>query len=78
MMATVSSPVTMITAADDPVVPVTDFYPFGKVSPHVQVQIQPYGGHVGFIDLFPFRYWTSEVIRSTLENRQTPTRSTQV
>lgn len=69
MMTTLCSPVTVMTAADDPVVPVADFYAFRDLSPYLQVHIQAYGGHVGFIDLFPFRYWVNEVILTILESQ---------
>jgi predicted alpha/beta-fold hydrolase len=62
MMAGLTSPVTILTAADDPVIPVEDFDPFHNLSPHLTLSIQRYGGHVGFIDLFPFRYWMNEAI----------------
>lgn len=68
MMATLRSPVTIIAAADDPVVPVADFDPFFNLTPYLQLYVQPYGGHVGFIDIFPFRYWSSQAILTILEN----------
>ena len=68
MMAALRSPVTIITAADDPIVPVADFYPFDDVSPYLQVHIQPYGGHVGFIDIFPRRHWSIETALTILDN----------
>ncbi len=69
MMRNLRSPATIITAADDPVVPVADFYPFHNLSPRLQVYIQPYGGHVGFIDIFPYRRWISEAALTILENK---------
>ncbi len=67
MMAELQSPVTIITAADDPVVPVEDFYPFFDASPWLQIYIQPYGGHVGFVDILPFRYWVSQAVAQIIE-----------
>ena len=67
MMAELSSPVTMLTAADDPVIPVTNFAQFEGVSPWLDVNIQPYGGHVGFVDIFPFRYWINDALREILK-----------
>jgi predicted alpha/beta-fold hydrolase len=69
MMAALQTPVTILTAADDPVVPVADFEPFHQVSPHLRLSIQPYGGHVGFINIFPFRHWLTEVTSAILENQ---------
>ena len=72
MMATVNSPVIMLTAADDPIIPVVDFEAFRGLSPQVQVSIQPHGGHVGFIDIFPFRFWTNEATGMILKNGTSP------
>jgi hypothetical protein len=69
MMATLQTPVTMLMAADDPVVPVADFELFHQVSPWLRVSIQPYGGHVGFIDIFPFRHWLTDITLALLENK---------
>jgi len=67
MMATLQTPVTIITAVDDPVVPVSDFDAFRNLTPYLQLYIQPYGGHVGFIDLFPFRRWVGQAALAVLE-----------
>jgi len=66
MMAALAGPVTIITADDDPIIPASDFTPLRDVSPHLTLSIQPFGGHVGFIDLFPFRYWLNEVLPELL------------
>ena len=66
-------PVTMLTAADDPVIPVTDFAGFENISPWLDVNIQPYGGHVGFVDIFPFRYWINDALQEILINPRNPT-----
>ena len=66
MMRNLQSPVTIITAADDPVVPVIDFYQLCDLSPQLRVVIQGCGGHVGFIDLFPFRAWICRAINTVL------------
>ena len=54
-------PTTIITAADDPVVPVVDFY---GLAPHplLDVQIHPYGGHVGFVDIWPVRSYLPQML----------------
>ena len=70
MMSAVKSPVVMLTAADDPIIPVEDFEAFRRLSPQVQVSIQPHGGHVGFFDIFPFRFWTNEAIEMILNGRE--------
>ncbi len=49
-------PTTLITAADDPIIPVEDFYKL-ELSPRTQLVIQAFGGHNGFIDGFFLRSW---------------------
>lgn len=68
MMLGLRSRVTMIAAADDPLIPVSDITPFQNLNSRLQVHIQPYGGHIGFIDIFPFRKWAAEAVRFVLEN----------
>ncbi len=68
MMAALHSPTTIITAADDPIVPVVDFYAYAGLSPYLQLYIQPYGGHVGFIELFPFHHWACKAVLAILES----------
>jgi predicted alpha/beta-fold hydrolase len=68
MLVGLQTPVTMITAADDPIVPVSDFYPFAQLTPWLRLSIQAYGGHVGFIDLFPFRRWIGQAALAILED----------
>ncbi len=70
MMTHLQSPVTIITAADDPIVPVADFAPLHQVSPWLHISIQPYGGHVGFVDIFPHRFWISTTVCNILHNNQ--------
>ena len=67
MMAQLTSPVTIITAADDPVVPVEDFEALHGVSDYLNLHIQTNGGHVGFVDIFPYRPWLCEVALHILE-----------
>jgi predicted alpha/beta-fold hydrolase len=59
-------PVTLITAEDDPVVPVEDFY---AAEPHrnVTLVIHPYGGHCGFITGPRLDSWISEHLASVFE-----------
>ena len=58
-------PVTLITSADDPVVPVDDFRQLPK-NRHLDLEIQPYGGHCGFLDPFPFGCWYERRIAETI------------
>lgn len=48
-------PTTIITALNDPVIPVNDFF---TLAPHplLDIQIHPSGGHVGFVDIFPLQH----------------------
>lgn len=48
-------PVTIVTAADDPIIPVDDFYDL-PAHPLLSVNVLPTGGHVGYTDLFPLRH----------------------
>ncbi len=50
MLRNLTVPTTVLTAADDPIIPVDDFRAFPK-SPMLRTLIQPHGGHVGYIDL---------------------------
>ena len=56
---------TIITAADDPVIPVDDFY---EIDPHplLKVHIHPSGGHVGFVDIFPLRHFLPSLLLNQL------------
>ena len=67
MMAALRAPTTIITAVDDPIVPVVDFYGLADLSPNLELHIQPYGGHVGFVDILPLRRWISEAVLTILE-----------
>lgn len=67
MLAELQSPVTIITATDDPVVPVKDFDALRGVSPYLTPSIQPYGGHVGFINILPYRHWICQAVDAILQ-----------
>jgi predicted alpha/beta-fold hydrolase len=57
---------TLITAANDRVVPVADFY---ALAPHPLLNLQIYatGGHVGYVDLFPLRHNLPRLLLAALE-----------
>jgi predicted alpha/beta-fold hydrolase len=67
MLASLQTPTTIIAAMDDPIIPVSDFYALEDLSPYVQLYLQSYGGHVGFIDILPFRRWIGEAVLTVLE-----------
>jgi predicted alpha/beta-fold hydrolase len=52
-------PVSIITSADDPVVPVDDFNRL-KTNVHLKLYIHDYGGHCGFFESFPSPCWYEE------------------
>jgi len=62
-----SVPVTIITAEDDPVVPVEDFRAL-RENDKLCMLIQSYGGHCGFIDPFPFGSWYERIINCMIQN----------
>jgi len=52
----ITVPATVIMAADDPIIPVEDFYRL-KTNDRTTMAIQPYGGHNGFIDGLYLQGW---------------------
>jgi predicted alpha/beta-fold hydrolase len=52
----INTPTTIITAEDDPIIPIKDFYDL-KFNKHIQLIIHSYGGHNGFITGFKLRSW---------------------
>lgn len=67
MLAGLQSPVTIIAAADDPIIPAADFTPLTNLNSRLHLSLQPYGGHVGFVDLFPWRNWLCRAVLTILE-----------
>lgn len=58
-------PTHIITAANDGVIPVADFY---AIKPHrlLDLCVYPTGGHVGFVDGFPVRHRCPEMLLALL------------
>lgn len=54
-------PVTIFIAEDDPVIPMEDFHRLQENN-YVQISKQKFGGHCGFLDIFPFSCWHQEQI----------------
>jgi len=54
-------PVTIITAQDDPIIPVEDFYGL-KRHPSTELVIHRYGGHNGFLENLSGRTWYEKKI----------------
>ena len=63
-MAEISVPTTIITAKDDPIIPVEDFYKL-ETSPAVRLLVQPYGGHNGFLEGWRLNGWYEKVMVET-------------
>ena len=55
-LANLSVPTTIITAQDDPIIPVADFYDL-KLSLSTNLVVHPYGGHNGFLETLSGRAW---------------------
>jgi len=70
VFSTLSVPVTIITAEDDPVIPINDFYTLHDYD-KLTVCIQRYGGHCGFLDPFPFGSWYERKIFGIIKSNET-------
>jgi predicted alpha/beta-fold hydrolase len=57
-LAEMAAPASIVTSADDPVIPVVDFHQL-KLAPQTELLIQPYGGHCGFVDKVGGPSWIS-------------------
>jgi predicted alpha/beta-fold hydrolase len=55
-IADITVDTTIITAEDDPIIPVDDFYKL-KINGRTKMSIHTYGGHNGFIDGFFLKSW---------------------
>ena len=61
-------PATILTAADDPVIPISDFRAL-QLSDKIELDVAEHGGHCGFIRDFSLRSWTEEYIASRMGER---------
>jgi predicted alpha/beta-fold hydrolase len=52
----IQTPTTIITAEDDPIIPIEDFYDL-KLNTYTQLVVHSHGGHNGFITGFKLRSW---------------------
>jgi len=69
VLASLDFPVTIITSADDPVVPIEDFQRLPS-SPHLNISVQNFGGHCGFLDHFPCGCWYERQIAEIIEREE--------
>ena len=65
-------PTTIIAAADDPIIPVEDFYQL-KLNHRTQLIIHTYGGHNGFIDGFFLKSWYEQKLADLFDKIATNT-----
>jgi predicted alpha/beta-fold hydrolase len=63
----ITLPTTIITAEDDPIIPVADFYDL-HTSDATRLIVQPYGGHNGFLEGWRLNGWYEQVMADTFEN----------
>lgn len=54
-------PTTIIAAANDPVIPIKDFYDLPS-HPLLKLEIHPTGGHCGFMDVLPMRHHMPQMV----------------
>lgn len=59
-------PVTIVMAEDDPFIPVEDFRGLQK-NPHLELMLQRYGGHCGFLEFFPYSCWYDRLLEWTIQ-----------
>ncbi|HJU38705.1 MAG TPA: alpha/beta fold hydrolase [Tahibacter sp.] len=64
-LADLAVPATLLTAADDPIIPVEHFRAL-TLSPTTELEIAPAGGHCGFIRDFSMHSWTEDYIAEKL------------
>lgn len=63
----VTIPTTIITAKDDPIIPVEDFYDL-HTSDATRLIVQPYGGHNGFLEGWRLNGWYEKVMVEAFQN----------
>jgi len=64
-LAALAVPATILTAMDDPIIPIADFHAH-TLSPTTELEVAPAGGHCGFIRDFSLRSWTEDYIAAKL------------
>ena len=60
-IADVNTPATIVTAEDDPIIPIKDFYDL-KLNKYIRLVIHPHGGHNGFITGLNLQSWYENMI----------------
>jgi predicted alpha/beta-fold hydrolase len=64
-------PATILTSADDPVIPVADFHAL-KLAPGIELDIAERGGHCGFIRDLALRSFVEDYIAERMLARAAP------
>jgi predicted alpha/beta-fold hydrolase len=64
-LAPLQVPASILTAADDPIIPVDDFHRLA-LPPHARLDIAPYGGHCGFIRDFGLGSFAEDYVEARL------------
>lgn len=59
-------PTTIITAADDALVPLVDIAALRDASPQLQIEVSPHGGHCGFVANWLMQSWLDPHIHGKL------------
>jgi predicted alpha/beta-fold hydrolase len=67
-LAALAIPADILTAEDDPVIPVADFRAL-QLAPATALTIVPHGGHCGFIRDWHLRSWAEEFILARMTRR---------
>ena len=60
-----SVPLLVLTAADDPIIPVEDFIEL-KGNHHLHIRVEKYGGHCGFLRDYRLQAWYEDLIDRVL------------
>jgi predicted alpha/beta-fold hydrolase len=69
MLEGASQPLTVITAADDPVIPAGDFTPF-RSGGRFCLEVHPRGGHCGFMTRIGAHSWTDDRLAAIVSRRR--------
>ncbi|MCE7950329.1 MAG: alpha/beta fold hydrolase [Xanthomonadales bacterium PRO7] len=67
-LAALTVPANILTAEDDPVIPVAGFREL-KLAPQTELTIVPHGGHCGFIRDFSLNSWAEDFILAQMQRR---------
>jgi hypothetical protein len=60
-IADINTPTSIVTAEDDPIIPIKDFYDL-ELNEDTRLRIHPHGGHNGFITGFKLQSWYENMI----------------